>query len=239
MILLEDRALLDAFRAGQTPALLAVYRHFVVDVTRFLSRGFTFNSQGRPCAFRGFGGGYEIEAAVQEVFRKAFEDKARLAYDGLNPYRPYLLRIARNLVINDLKSKQPILFRYRHGRPVILDAPCEADLALENTPVADRSQQELLEAQEVAALVQAFKASLGPRELGVFEQRFERGVSAVKAGEALGLTRSQVRTCEDKLRAGLLEHMHRGGYLQNYRRSGPGPAQAVAALAVVLGWGMA
>lgn len=237
MILLEDRALLDGFRAGDRSALLKVYQAYVMDVTRFLSRGFTFNSQGRLCAFRGFSGGYEVEAAVQEAFRRAFEEKARLAYDGLHAYRPYLLRIARNLVINDLKAKQPMLFRYRQGRPVLLNTPTEEELALQNTPVADRDQDQLLEAQEVARLVLTFKQGLSARALGVFEQRFERGNSALKAGQALGLTRSQVRTTEEKVRTELLHYLQSQGYLEHYQRSGAGSAQAVAALALVLGWG--
>lgn len=241
MLLTEDRALLDGFRRGDRAALLAVYRHYVADVTRFLSRGFTFTSRGRPCAFRGFRGGYEVEAAVQEVFRRAFEERARLAYDGLNPYRPYLLRIARNLVINDLKAKQPILFRYRQGRPVVLEAPSEAELAIERTPVAERAQDELLEAQEVQRLVDDFKAGLEARARGVFEQRFERGLSAEKAGAALGLTRSQVRTTEEKVRARFLAHMQDSGYLEHYARRGGagGAAGAAAAIALLLGWGMA
>lgn len=239
MLLVEDRVLLDGFRRGDKAALLAVYRHFVDDVARFLTRGFTFESQGRPCAFRGFAGGYEIEAAMQEVFRRAFEERARLAYDGLNPYRPYLLRIARNLVINDLKAKNPILFRYRHGRPVVLETPTEAERALESTPVADRSQDELLEAEEVARLVAGFKAELSERELGVFEVRFEQGRSALKAGEALGLTRSQVRTTEAKVRARFLDHMQRSGYLEHYAKGGADAAAAVAAVALLLGWGWA
>ncbi len=238
MILLDDRALLDGFRAGDKAALLQVYRHYVRDLTRFLARGFTFNSKGRPCAFRGFAGGYESEAAVQEVFRKVFEENARLAYDGLSPFRPYLLRIARNLVINDLKAKQPILFRYRQGRAITLNAPTEAELALENTPVADRCQDELLEAKEVAKLVQSFKEMLSARDLSVFEYRFEQGLSALKAGQALGLGRSQIRTTEEKVRARFLKHMQRSGYLQNYTATGIPATQAMGAVALLLGWGL-
>lgn len=238
MILIEDRKLLDGYRAGEQAALLAVYRHYVRDVTRFLARGFTFNSRGRPFAFRGFSGGYESEAAVQEVFRKVFEENARLAYDGLSPFRPYLLRIARNLVINDLKAKQPILFKYRQGRAVTLSEPSEAELALENTPIADRSQDDLLEAQEVAQLVAEFKKSLSARELGVFEQRFEHGHSALDAAQALGLGRSQVRTTEGRVRGSFLKYMQRSGYLQNYTANGPSAVEALGTVALLLGWGL-
>lgn len=238
MILLEDRALLDAFRRGDRGALLAVYSAYARDVARFLTRGFTFDSGGRSCAFRGFRGGYEIEAAIQEVFRRAFEERARLAYNGIDPYRPYLLRIARNAVINDLKSRHPILFRFRSGRPVILEEIEEGDPDRVPSPV--RSQDEALEEEEVAGLVARFKTSLDPRAQGVFRCRFEEGLSAEEAATRLGLTRSQVRTTEAKLRASFLAHMQSSGYLETYRGAVRAPeVVAVAVLLSVLSWGSA
>ncbi|MCK6552709.1 sigma-70 family RNA polymerase sigma factor [Myxococcota bacterium] len=235
MIFEGRRALLDAFRRGDRDALLEVYRAYAADVARFLSRGFTFESDGRPCAFRGFRGGYEIEAAIQEVFRRAFEERARLAYDGLHPYRPYLLRIARNLVINDLKSKQPILFRFRAGRPVVLEPA--SDDGPEALPSSERSPEDELEASEVARLVAEFLGGLDERERGVFRLRFEEGLAAEVAAEQLGLTRSKVRTTEAKLRARFLEHMRRSGYLTAYREGRAGAAASVAALLLVASWG--
>lgn len=236
MILVEDRALLDGFRRGDKKALLTVYRHYVADVTRFLSRGFTFTSGGSPCSFRGFRGGYEVEAAVQEVFRRAFEERARNAYDGIHPYRPYLLRIARNAVINDLKAKNPILFRFRAGGPVVLE-PAEEDTGIEAQPALTKSPEEELEVQEVAKLVTAFKEKLDDRSRGVFEHRFENGRSAEKAGAELGLTRSQVRTTETKLKKAFLAHMQASGYLTNFRSTTRGLEKSLATVALLLAWG--
>lgn len=214
MILRERRALLDGFRRGDRAALLEVYRHYVPIVSRFLLRGFSFESNGRTLSFRGFRGGYEIEATLQEVFRRAFEEKARLAYNGLDPYQPYLLRIARNLVLNDLKAKQPILFRYRQGGPVLLES---AEGPVDELPPVPPDAADRLEAEEVAQLVANFRASLDTRELGVFQARFEEGLAAERVAERLSLTRSQVRTTETKLRARFLEHMRSAGYLEHYR----------------------
>jgi RNA polymerase sigma factor (sigma-70 family) len=199
-------------------------------------RGFSFNSSGKICSFRGFRGGYEVEAAIQEVFRRAFEERARLAYDGINPYRPYLLRIARNLVINDLKAKEPILFRFRAGQPIVLE-PAEEE-TVESLPAASKSPEDEAEVREVAALVEAFKSRLDQRERGVFEQRFEKGLSAEKAGEELGLTRSQVRTTESKLRKDFLMHMQSSGYLAHYRADAGGLEKGMATIAMLLCWGM-
>lgn len=232
MILVEDRELLDGFRRGDRDALHTVYRHYVTDVARFLTRGFTFDSKGRHCAFRGFRGGYEIEAALQEIFRRAFEARARQAYDGLRPYRPYLLRIARNAVINDLKAKQPILFRYRAGQPVILESSPQEDP--DRVPEPSASPEDVAEAREVHELVIAFKAQLDERELSVFQARFEQGLSALRAGEAVGLTRSQIRTTESNLRRRFLAYMQARGYLGHMKSGDAGLEHGVAAAMLVL-----
>jgi RNA polymerase sigma-70 factor, ECF subfamily len=239
MIFSERRELLDRFRSGDQSALLEVYRFYVKDVVRFLTRGFAFESEGRPLSFRGFRGGYEVEAAVQEVFRRAFEERARLAYDGIHPYRPYLLRIARNAVINDLKSRQPILFRFRVGRPVIIESDSASALDPDLISSPERSPEEVLESEEVAKLVDTFKRTLDERGLGVFRCRFEEGLSAEEAGRRLRLTRSQVRTTESKVRASFLEHMQRSGYLTAYRRGVPSTVESAAAIAAFLSmWGL-
>ena len=238
MIFLEKRELLDAFRRGEQGALLETYRHYVKDVAHFLTRGFSFDSEGRGCSFRGFRGGYEIEAALQEVFRRAFEERARLAYDGINPYRPYLLRIARNLVINDLKSRQPILFRFRVGRPVIIEQTGE--LESEEAGEIAHTPEELLETREVAGLVNAFKARLDQRSLDVFRARFEEGLSAEDAAKKLNLTRSKIRTTEAKMRKSFLEHMQSCGYLTAYSLDRGEVKRGVAAAIMVLlaSWSM-
>ena len=43
-VLRDDRALLDAYRRGDKPALTRVYRAYAQDVFAFLKRGFVFNS---------------------------------------------------------------------------------------------------------------------------------------------------------------------------------------------------
>jgi DNA-directed RNA polymerase specialized sigma24 family protein len=43
---------------------------------------------------------------VQDTFAKAFAAAARQAYDGVSPYRPYLLRITKNLMIDRYRAAQ-------------------------------------------------------------------------------------------------------------------------------------
>ena len=93
----QQPSLLRRFREGEREALSAVYRFYFDDVYRLGQHGFVTRDGLR-------GGRIEPEADrvdfVQDVFVKAFASDARLSYDGLRPYRPFLLRIARNLRVD-------------------------------------------------------------------------------------------------------------------------------------------
>ena len=43
---------------------------------------------------------------VRETFVRAFAEKARSSFDGLRPYRPFLLRITKNLMIDRFRSRR-------------------------------------------------------------------------------------------------------------------------------------
>src|SRR5262245_56542135 len=105
-LLLEQRALLDRFRRGERLALEEVYRHYAPEVAAFLQRGFTFMSGGRHLRFAGYRQPFDLDNALQETFVRAFKESARLGYDGLNPYKSYLLAIARNLVLDELRRRE-------------------------------------------------------------------------------------------------------------------------------------
>src|SRR3954471_13952893 len=98
------RELLQAFRAGDRRALEDVYRHYRGDVAAFLSHGFSFRSGERTLRFRGYTQPFDLNNAVQETFTRAFKQSARLGYDRVRPYTGYLLVIARNIVIDELRQ---------------------------------------------------------------------------------------------------------------------------------------
>src|SRR5262245_19722724 len=112
MLLVENRALLDGFRKGDRSALERVYAAYARDVAQQLKRGFTFQSGGRSCRFHGPPSAADLEDRVHDVFVRAFSDGARLAYDGLTPYKNYLYTVARNLVIDDFRKKERALVEY-------------------------------------------------------------------------------------------------------------------------------
>src|SRR5689334_12414067 len=90
----ESSDFLQRFKAGERPFLEKVYYAYVdeveAQVRRFLA------SYGRPGAARPDAGDL-----VQEVFLRAFGEKARRAFDGQRgDYGPFLGALTRNLMID-------------------------------------------------------------------------------------------------------------------------------------------
>ncbi|HRE89478.1 MAG TPA: hypothetical protein PK095_10085, partial [Myxococcota bacterium] len=88
-LLRDDGRCREAFRRGERWAMEAVYRHYVPLVHTIVSQGFG--------GFRGFFDPTQREDAVQAIFMSAFDERARLAYDGLGDYTRYLRGIAHNV----------------------------------------------------------------------------------------------------------------------------------------------
>jgi RNA polymerase sigma factor (sigma-70 family) len=224
-LLSGDRTLLEAFRRGERVALARVYDEYAPGIAAFLTRGFTFASKGRPLQFRGFHQPFDLENAVQETFVRAFSDRARQAYDGINPYRSYVTVIARNFVLSELRSREVAASQLVMPR----DDPEELSSGEEellHLPLAHLELQLSAEAtllqRELAQLVRGFLDELNDVERALFSARFEEELSQVAAGVRAGLSQMQVRTLEKKLRRRFLRHMQQSGYLETY---GSGPTK--------------
>lgn len=198
-IFANDRSLLDRFRRGERAALAAVFEHYVDDVATLARRGFTIESSGHVYV-RGATRDGEFEL-VQETFAKAFAEKARLAYDGLSPYRPYLLRITKNLMIDRYRAEM------KEARGVSLDS-AELD-ALE--PAAAPPPD--LDFQKLAAATAEYLATLGADERRFVTLRFDDGESQDRVAETLGWTRRKVRTLERDVQQGLRSWLKQRGFL--------------------------
>ena len=197
----NDRRLLDRFRRGARDALAQVFEHYVDEVATLARRGFTIESSGNAYV-RGTGRDDESEL-VQETFAKAFAEKARLAYDGLSPYRPYLLRITKNLMIDRYRAEQ------KHGRTVALDAHELDALEAAAEPPPD------LHWQKLAAATAEYCATLDPQHQYLVRLRFEEGLSQDRVAEALGWTRRKVRTLEADVQQGLRRWLKQRGLLDS------------------------
>lgn len=198
----DDREHLAAFRNGHRHALERVYRDHVADVATFLRNGFMYTTNDTPTRYSGVRDSFELEALVQEVFARAFEQRARLAYDGIRPYGAFLAGIAKNLVLDRLRKD------VRRGE--VLAAPEVLDATATIEP-ADREDTE--DARRARELVARFvETECDDRDRLLYGLRYDRELSQVDAAHAAGLTRIQVRRWETKFRARLLRFLKRAGY---------------------------
>lgn len=192
-IFADNRALLDRFRRGERGALAEVYYRYVDDVATLARRGFTIESSGHAVV-RGVDADREREI-VQETFAKAFADKARLAYDGLQPYRPYLLRITKNLMID----------RFRAERRDAGSEP-EAEAVVE---------PEDLHWKQLAAATAEHVATLDAESRQLVALRFEQELSQDEVAATMAISRRRVRTLEDRVQHGLRKWLQSKGLLHD------------------------
>lgn len=183
------RELLDAFRRGERSALGEVYAAYVGEVGRLLQRG---------CRL---GGGHSVPGVrdpqrhrdlLQETFLKAFAPAARQAYDGLRDYRPYLLRIARNLLVDEARTG---------GRLVPVEDP------MGEVEILDEAPEETMEWRRLRAATLQYCAGIAGPLRDFVRLRFEEDLSQRDVAEKLSVTRRQVRTWEDQVREGLRRHL--------------------------------
>jgi RNA polymerase sigma factor (sigma-70 family) len=201
---LSDREHLVAFREGKRDALERVYREHVADVTRLLRTGFMYTTNDTPTRFLGVRDSFELESLVQETFVRAFEERARLAYDGLRPYGAFLNGIARNLVLDRLRKQA------RHGE--VLTAPDVIDARAVEEPALEANEDD----KRARELVTRFlETECDDRDRSWYALRYERELSQADAAAAAGVTRIQVRRWETKFRARLLRFLKRADYVRD------------------------
>jgi RNA polymerase sigma-70 factor (ECF subfamily) len=205
-----DRALLDAFRRCDRAALATVYFHYVDDVAAVIRHGFTIPATG--ARVRGAPDAQTERDLVQEVFARAFAPRARDAYDGIRPYRPYLRRIAKNLLIDRARAADPT---------VSLDD----DAAELDEPVASEPEAESAEWTEQRRATVAYIATLVPELQKLVKLRFEDELSQNEVAETLGISRRRVRTLEARIHSGLRKALRRAGLAEDrLQKDRPEPA---------------
>ena len=202
-IFAQNRALLDAFRRGDNEALTEVYLHSVDSVERLvrqlLRRHLKSDEEDR------------VRDLLQDIFIRAFSAQARLSYDGLRPYRPFLLQIARNRVIDDLRKS---------GREILLDdldSGFDLDLvkASEQTELQDgNSPEEALHWKKLQEATQEYIATLSELLRSFVRLRFEQELGQRAVAEHLGLSRWRVRSLEKKVQDGLRRFLRRRGLIK-------------------------
>lgn len=197
-----DRALLDLYRRGDRSTLSRLYRHYSASVLRALSRGFRVGSGGVES--RVGVGPLDLDAAHQEAFVRVFSESARLGYDGLSPFEPYLLAIARRAAVDVLRAQGKL-----HREAVALDDAPEAPALADD---ADDPEQVALRT-ETAAVVRAFLKTLDGEALSFATARFIDGESQLSAAARCGWSRQHARTQEAKLKAECVRFLTERGWL--------------------------
>lgn len=173
-----------------------VYWHYVEVVERLVRFGFRVEALG--VTIPGVSPPSEQLDVVQETFAKAFTEKARVAYNGISTYRPYLLRISKNLLID-------------RGRKRQRDIPSDIDhLSLDNAESEETLDNDP-EWQRLSIASRDFIAQLSTADREFVALRFEREMSQAAVAEKFGWTRRRVRTTEENVRKRLLVFLAQKG----------------------------
>jgi RNA polymerase sigma factor (sigma-70 family) len=233
MFLAKNKRLLEAFKRGERAAMDEIYRHYLPGVSAFLRKGFTFRSGRGHFYFKGIQEPGELKAGVQEVFRRAFEDKARSSYNGVNSFTNWVLAIARNMIINQFRNREIAFSDYiapsdERGHLAIMDDEVTEEYSglLYGQNAARQDSQ--LETEELRRLIGDFMGELTDHDRRLLIFRFAEGKGQEETATLLGSTRMKVRTAEAKLRSRLRAYLRNSGYIDHLP---PASARVDAALA--------
>lgn len=216
MIFQGDRDLLQRFRDGERDALERVYRHYVDEAVAVLRFGFWVKGAS-AFYWRGTDDEQTQRDMVQELFLRAFSPRARQSFDGLSPYRPYLLRILKNLLIDRHRAgkHESVVPVSTGGAPgpndraeLDLDLLIGANAELQGEPA--QSSEDALQWKRDVALARSYIAALDDEARRFVQLRFEDELSQAEVARHLGASERRVRTLEKRVRRGLAKVLRRG-----------------------------
>ena len=176
------------YRGGDPGVLAAVYRRHLNDVSHVVRNGFGPSGAGRVF-IPGVPIHGERDDLVQEVFSRVFSSRARMSFDPSRAYEPYLRTISRHALADYHRS---------NGKRRRLDGSLREIMCL-----AESQHAAIGCDPEPQVLVEAYVDTLDRPLKDIFEQIFVCGRSQREAAQALGLSRQNVRTLEQRLRAGI------------------------------------
>ncbi len=203
MTLFEQQPeLLARFRAGDRQVFEAVYRRYFNDVFRLLSRGFTSGTP--PCTVPPLSEEQALEH-LQEVFLRAFDERARIGYDGLRRYLPYLLRIAKNYRIDVGRRERRLV---SEGTEASGTGLVDIDRLIdEAAPVSAPRYEEILHFEQRLRETRLFLASLSEVERRFVSLRFDEELPQAMVATTMGISRRKVRALEAQIQRQLQRHL--------------------------------
>ena len=221
MYLAKNKELLAGFKKGERWALDDVYRHYQPGLTSFLRKGFTFRSAKGNFYFKGIQDPGDLKAAVQEVFRRAFEMKALTSYNGINSFTNWVLAIGRNMVINQFRNREIAFCHYispsdDRGHLAIMDDEVTEEFTGVLYGRASKAADSQVEHDELRGLMDKFMTELSEHDRNLMVLRFAEGRGQEETANKLGSTRMKVRTAETKLRNRLRAYLRHSGYIDQF-----------------------
>ena len=148
-----------------------VYQNYEPLVRIIVTRGFS--------GFRGFRRPSDQDDMIQTIFMSLFEEKTRLAYDGIHPYSTFLRGVAQNKVRQQLSKDTR--FKRTDGAPVPED------------PMAENMEAVLLESEKLM-LMRTFRESVDTEpDKSILQGYFVEGEAEESLAARLGITRYKLR----------------------------------------------
>lgn len=170
-LLRDDARVREAFRRGERWALAEVYRVYFPVAQAVACNGFG--------GFRGFFNPADRDDAIQTIFASAFEERARLSYNGVDPYTAFLRGIAQNVVRRMLDRSTRFHRTDGHVRETDED-PAGAEEAL-------------IDAQSQRIVRGFLDGVTDPTERAILERYFVEGAAEEALAAELKMTRYRVR----------------------------------------------
>lgn len=205
---------IEAFRRGDREVLTELYRSHVEAVAAMLRHGFIFSSKGTSYRFRGFAEPHRLQESLQESFVHAFRPSARQSYDGKQNYRPYLLAIVRNHLIDGFRRERLEGALFVPSADVLREGESEDEaLGRLNRGEQEGSPEKSAISAQLTKLLESFLAELTEAQRQIVEDHLMGELSQNEIAEALGTDRNHIRKEVRLLRERLLRHLKSEGFI--------------------------
>lgn len=215
MELHDNPQLLARFKAGEKDVLTDLYRAHVRAVSELLQKGFGFSSGKELVRFSGFHDPHKLQEMVQESFIRAFRQSSRDAYDGKRPYRPFLITIARNLVIDSFRRETLEKRLFVPMARLVGQDESEEDAVsrLQHAPEDSASPERAALRAELRVILDDFLKTLDDIDRRIVDEHLLGELSQREIADALACDRNDVRKRLRIMRERLLRHLKTTGYI--------------------------
>ncbi len=210
----------EGFQNGDSDVLSRVYQFYYPKVKAFALNGFSLEVENKFVYFKNCWQTSDLEDIIQETFRKAFTENARMTYDFIRPYKNYLFTIAKNVMITLSNQKRRYLsLGDGETEPADSAHPYSgiekyAHFISAMESFIGKNVEDTIENLEVTSFILGFLSIISPIEQKFFCIRFLEENSQEQTAETLGWTRSKVRKLETDLRKHFIVHISQSGYCE-------------------------